>query len=346
MSPLAREVDQLLAAGGVPLFTRPVFTGVLRDVFGFRFRYLLSRARNGEVRGAMPCFDLASVLCGRRLSTAPFNFFGGLHASDETAAHDLLVQARRAAVARRWVEMKLTAPLPQELVAEFGLAVRYDFLTFEVPLEGEGEMERRRHPRLRERLRALRRQLGRRLVVAAAARAEEVAAFHRLLTREYLRKHRMLPLPFALFRRVWQELGPAGGAEVLLARIDGRLAAGAFLLQDGDRVRYQWGAFELALGHESPLKLLLDEAMRRAVAQGKGFFDLGLTARTHAGLRFFKTRWGGVERALPWYYLLAPGERVPQLSYHSSFGAVRQALRWIPPPLLRLVPPGLFRHLA
>ena len=50
--------------------------------------------------------------------------------------------------------------------------------------------------------------------------------------------------------------------------------------------------------------------MRRERADGMHLFDLGLTARAHEGLRFFKTRWGGVERALPWYYMLAPGESV------------------------------------
>ncbi len=346
LSPEEREIDGLLAGEGAPPFTRPAFTRVLAETFGFPFRYIVSRSADGDVCGAMPCFGLSSLLFGRRLVTAPFNFYGGLAARGDRALEDLLGQAREASTGRRWFEIKATSPLPDELVARFDLAVRRDFLTYEVPLGSEKEVERRQHSRLRERLRSLRRELGPRLAFSTAACTADLAAFHRLLTREYLRKHLMLPLPFALFRRLWLELSPAREAEVLMARIDGRLAAGVFLLHDGGRVLYQWGAYDLGQGHRSPLKILLDEAIRHALSQGCEVFDLGLTARAHEGLRFFKTRWGGVERPLPWYYMLSPGERVPHLSYDRSFAMIRKVFRLVPVVLARAVPPMLIRHLA
>ncbi len=51
-------------------------------------------------------------------------------------------------------------------------------------------------------------------------------------------------------------------------------------------------------------------------------------------------------RALPWYTVLAPGEKVPVLSYYSSFGIVRKAMRLVPVWLARAVPAALFRQLA
>jgi CelD/BcsL family acetyltransferase involved in cellulose biosynthesis len=324
----------------------PIMTELLAEVFGFEVRWLVSRSDGGTLRGAMPCFLLASALFGRRVVTAPFNFFGAGAADGEEAWDDLLAQGRDLAAGGRWLEVKTTEPLPERVVHRFGLQVRAEFLTYEVPLVDEGELERRRQQRFREKLRALRRAFGDRIVVAPAATRADVERFHRLLTREYLRKHRMLALPAALFVRVWETLALTGEAELLLLDLDGRLAAGAFVFRNGGRESYQWGAYELDLGSASPLALLLDEAMRRALRAGRTIFDLGLTARSHEGLRFFKSRWGAVERPLPWYYLLSPGERVPTLSYDRSFALARYAVAALPVALARALPPRLIRELA
>jgi CelD/BcsL family acetyltransferase involved in cellulose biosynthesis len=340
-------IDAFLAASGqnTGLMT-PAMTGLLVEVFGFEVRWLVSMAYDGAIRGAMPCFLLGSLLFGRRIVTAPFNFFGAGAAIGIEALSDLLEQARQLAVGRRWIEIKATTPLPEQLVADFGLAPREAFLTYEVPLIDEDDLERRRQSRFREKLRSLWRRLGRSITVAPASDRADVKRFHRLLTREYLRKHRTLPLPLALFVRVWETLSPTGKVELLLLELDGRLAAGVYLFRQGEREIYQWGAYELDFAAMSPLALLLDEAMRRALVAGKMTFDLGLTARSHEGLRVFKSRWGAVERPMTWYYLLSPGERLPDVSYDRSFPVARSVIAVLPAGVASVLPPRVIRELA
>jgi CelD/BcsL family acetyltransferase involved in cellulose biosynthesis len=341
------EIAAFLAATGEPpSLMVPAMVDVLADVFAFEIRWLVSRADDGAIRGAMPVFLLSSSLFGRRVVTAPFNFFGAGAAAGDEAWNDLLQQVSALAVGRRWVEIKATSPLPNRAVERFGLVAREAFLTYEVPLLDESDLELRRHPRFRTRLRSLRRTLGERIVIRSAGGEADVDRFHRLLTREYLRKHRTLPLPAALFLRAWEAFAPDGGVELLLLDLDGRLAAGAYLFRAGTREIYQWGAYDLGLAGCNPLALLLDEAMRRALAAGRATFDLGLTARSHEGLRFFKSRWGAVERPLTWYYLLSRGERLPDVSYDRSFAMARRLIAVFPAGLARALPPRLIRELA
>ncbi len=345
--PQRREItDFLLERPEATAHMEPDFTLLVAELFGLDFRYILSRDPAGRLRGVMPCFLLSSIIFGRRAVSLPFNFYGGCAAESVEALDDLIGQVKRLPVSLKYREIKNTSPLPEKLVSKYSLAVRRDFVGYELPLTGHRDLEQRRRPRFRARLRNLNRQLSGRLTLARGDGEAGLNAFHRLLTREYLRKHHTVPLPLKFFRAILESPSPRKKAELFLLRLDGRPAAGVIVLRFRKSMVYQWGAYELDLACFSPLALLLERLMPRALEEGFEVFDLGLTDTCHAGLRQFKTRWGAEERPYHYYYLLDRDEEPPTLSYHSSFSVLRRLLGATPVHLGGSLPVWMIRQLA
>src|SRR6185369_6373053 len=152
--------------------------------------------------------------------------------------------------------------------------------------------------------------------------------FYDLLTDEYKFKHLMLVQPFRLFRLVAEALPDR--FHLCVAKLKDKIIGGAIILRFKDVDYYLWGAYDQKFEEISPLTLVLAEAMKRARDAGSKSFDLGVTSRSHEGLNFFKSRWGGVCEPLNYYYMANRDEDVPHLDYFNSFRTARQALKFVP----------------
>ena len=349
-SPGPPEVWDILRDCGAEglIFHHPGWLKLIEDCYGLVPRHLVTSAPGGA--GLLTLFETASPLLGRKLTSQPFNFYGGLIGSSDEAKAALLGQAAHLWRTGRakYVEIKNTRPLNPELVAEFGLIERSKFVRYVVALDQDfARVEQGLKRRFREKLTRLRRAATAAGVIVEAVAApgeQELWPFYDLLTEEYRRKHLMLVQPFKLFRAVAGAL-PAN-LILVLARRGGRVLGGAVVLRFGGTDFYLWGAYDLKQEELSPLTLVLAEAMRRAGEAGSHSFDLGLTSRSHEGLNFFKSRWGGVCEPLHYYYLARHPAAVPDLEYFNSYRPLRRLIRPVPRRVIQWVSPLVIRWLA
>lgn len=120
------------------------------------------------------------------------------------------------------------------------------------------------------------------------SRAEsDLRSFYSVLANQYVREHQMVFQPFGLY---WALLA-SGAAALIVARQEGVLVGGMFLLADGDVLHYSWGA-RSRIDNVSIGTVLVDYALRYAKAQGYTKFDFGSTPLSDANLLDFKSRWG------------------------------------------------------
>lgn len=128
------------------------------------------------------------------------------------------------------------------------------------------------------------------LELVTACREPDFAVFYHLylLTRKRLR---LPPLPPELFSGLVRELGPGGGAEVLLARRDGVTVGGLFTLRQGLRTSFEHVGVDPEFKGPSVFHFLYWNGILRALEKGCTEVDFGRTAESNTGLMRFKKRW-------------------------------------------------------
>jgi hypothetical protein len=88
-----------------------------------------------------------------------------------------------------------------------------------------------------------------------------------------------------------RQLFPLGAGRLILARYQGRVAAGGMFLRDGCSVMYFHGAADRAYSRHFPACAVLDEAIRWACQTGASTFNFGGSGGI-ASLEQFKSFWG------------------------------------------------------
>ena len=133
----------------------------------------------------------------------------------------------------------------------------------------------------------------------------------------HLRRHRELgvaPLPRALFSGILDTLGPRGKAELLLARLEGKVISGCMYI----RHRAIQDVFLLAMDSScarfSPNYLITDHSIRRAAASGVRIYNWQSSPDRQGGVYRYKEQWGAREASYSFLtLLLCPTERIARL---------------------------------
>lgn len=167
-----------------------------------------------------------------------------------------------------------------------------------------------------ERVRA---RFSRSQVIRNIARAERAGTLVRVATcradfdafcalHERTRRRQGIPVqPRRFFDELWSGVVEPGLGEVLLADSAERPAvAGALFLSWNGTTIYKFGASDPDAWPQRPNHLIFWTAIRDACTRGNRRFDFGRTDLENAGLRAFKSTWGGNERPLV-YSSLGPG---------------------------------------
>lgn len=116
----------------------------------------------------------------------------------------------------------------------------------------------------------------------------DLDAFYRVLATQYVREHRMVFQPFALYARLLR----LGVGRLLVAKTpEHGVVGGMFMLSDGPVLHYNWGA-RLQVANVSIGTLLIDAAVAHAAQSGYRYFDFGSTALSDSELLDFKLKWG------------------------------------------------------
>ena len=140
------------------------------------------------------------------------------------------------------------------------------------------------------------RKLG--VLVEQAPDENTVKEFYAMLRETLQRQHAVSPHPESFFAALYEHLAPAGMLELLTAKHEGRIVAGALFVRNQDEAHLISAASRSESLHLSPNNLLLWEAIARNAKAGVAVLDLG--GKGHPGIDKFKESFG----PLPYAYTI------------------------------------------
>jgi hypothetical protein len=135
----------------------------------------------------------------------------------------------------------------------------------------------------------------------------------------------------------------AAESEIVLGRYQGKTVGALYVLREGRTAMLHAALTDPAYRHLPVQDQLLWRYIERSMRDGREppVIDFGRT-RPDSAKRFFKRRWGTVERTIHYSYLLKPGMKPPQiLPDNPKFGPAIVAWRHLPRPIQRAIGPRL-----
>ncbi len=306
---------------------------VVEEVFRHTPHYLMA-LEGGEIRGALPLFEIHGLLSGRVLVSVPYGVYGGLCGTDPMARRALLEEARRLALSLRvrHVELRhLRDPEP-------GLPSKSLYSTFAKPLDADPDVNFAAIPRKQRRMI----RQGTKHGLEASRGWEHLGRFYELFV-ENKRRLGSPPFPLELFESVHDHFGKE--AELLTVWHEGRMIAGVISFFYQDRVMPYYGAaleeaFSLAVND-----FMYWELMREACLAGYRVFDFG-RSREGTGPYNFKRHWGFEPQPLAYQYVLVNGHDIPNISpSNPRLRPFIESWKRLPLPVTKWLGPALTRWL-
>ena len=318
--------------GGSP-FHLVAWKRAVESTFGHRAHYLMA-VRGGAVEGVLPLFEVRGLLGGRGLVSAPYGVYGGICASSTGAREELLGAARnlRSRIGAAYVELRHRAE------QRLDLPTKSRYVTFSRRISASDEENLNAIPRKQRRMT--------RQGVKHGLRAEFGLAHLDAFWGVYARSVHALGSPVfprRLFRAIAEEFGKE--CELLTVWKDERMVAGVLSLYYEDQVLpYYGGALGVALPY-AVNDFMYWELMCHVAKAGYRTFDFG-RSREGTGAYHFKRHWGFEAVSLPYQYVLADGQSMPDLSpSNPRVGLAVRAWKHLPLPVTKIVGPMLTRYL-
>lgn len=270
------------------IFHHPRWLAMLRDTYGYKVFAVC--VREGEcITAAIPFADIQSPLTGRRWISLPFSdHCRPLVQAENSGAMETLLEALRhkhdegiPKIEIRWNIATTQAMHDREFVLHtLDLREGYDavFKRF--------EKQTLRRSILKAEKSGVRVREGRSV--------DDLNAFYTLQVNT--RKRLGVPAqPYEFFEAVWRYILQEGLGFLAIAEKDGRPLAANMYFRFGKTVYYKYGASDFRYKEFRPSHAVMNEAIRKACAEGASFFDFGRSDSDGEGLRRFKSGWGSLE---------------------------------------------------
>jgi FemAB-related protein (PEP-CTERM system-associated) len=298
--------------------------------------------RNGRIVGVAPLFRVANSplgpLFGSRLVSTPNAVYGGVVAEDAPARAALIKTARSLAKDLRvdYLELRDTRERDSD-TSDFR---RYDlYVAFERPITPDEDALMKSFPRDVRRMIRLGAQGG---LSSQIGREELLDDFYDV----YAASVRRLGTPvypkrlFAEFLREFPE-----ACDILLVKQGERVAGGALSFYFRDTVAPYYGGAYPEFHGVGVNNFMYWELMRAAARRGYARFDFGRSKRG-SGSYEFKRGWGMTERPLPYHFLLARADRLPELNpMNPKFKLLIETWKRLPLGFTKLIGPMIVKYL-
>lgn len=269
--------------------------------FGHACHYLFVE-EGGEIRGVLPLIHVQSVLFGNALISTGFGVYGGPLAVDDEAAAQLDAAARdlMGRVGADFLEYRCCNRLHDDRPVKDSL-----YVTFRKPIESDDDANLKNIPRKQ------------RAMVRKGMKAGLVSEIDRTPERQFaLYAESMRNLGTPVFPKNWfdvlmEELGE--DCEILTVLHEGRPVAAVMSFFFRNEVLPFYGGGSPAARDVAANDFMYWEVMRRAAARGCRVFDFG-RSKVDSGSYHFKKHWGFEPEPLYYEYVLAKGERMPEIN--------------------------------
>ena len=319
-------------APGGTFFHLTGWKDVLERAFGFRSCYLAAR-RDGALVGALPLFELRSLLGGTTLLSIPFAVEGGVCAIDDEARQALDSAALALCCERKAKHLELRDGLDaSEFHVREGL-----FYGFKRALQPTDEENMAAIPRKQRRMVRVGQQSG----LTSRVGIEDLAAFHDL----YARSVHQLGTPVFPLRyfRLLCERFPEESALLTVRHGDTPVAAVLSFFFNQTVLPYYAGS-RREYFRQAVNDFMYWELMRYARTRGCTRFDFG-RSKKGTGAYDFKCHWGFDPQPLR-YRVFVPGGGTVVERTMSGAGVqvLRRAWMRLPLGLTKLLGPMLIRR--
>ena len=315
-------------------FHRAGWQRVLLSVFKHETHFLYAE-RDGQILGVLPLVHVNSFLFGRALVSLPFAVYGGVAASDETAALCLEREAQQLAVRLKVAHLEM-----RHVQARHSDWPRQDlYVTFRKALMPDDEANMLAIPRKQ---RAMVRK-----GIKNALRSDIDDGVDRFfgLYADNVHRHGTPALPKRYFCALREEFG--SDCEVLtVSAPDGRPLSSVLSFYFRDEVLPYYAGDDLAARELAANDFKYWELMRRACARGVKVFDYGRSKRG-TGPYAFKKNWGFEPTPLQYEYCLYKRESVPQNNpSNAKFKLMIETWRRLPLGMANWLGPLVVRNLG
>jgi len=294
----------LLGHDDASIFHDPRWGAVMFQAYGNQPFYLTVR-RGREPVAALQLVRQASAVFGTHLCSLPYFDSADILSRDPDATAMLLTQAAnlRQKTAARWVELRLSRPLPQ-------LPTRDDKVTMLLPLPDDPAVL---WDKLKAKVRNQIRKATKADLRAVHGGGELLEHFHAV----YLRTMRDLGSPAhsrTFFELILRHFPDA--ARVFVVYQNRRPLAASLTLRDRHALRVPWAGSDWRFSLLNANMLLYWAMLEHGCRDRAPNFDFGRGTRD-GGTYQFKKQWGTTEVPLYWQYLLGEGDTLPELRHDS-----------------------------
>jgi FemAB-related protein (PEP-CTERM system-associated) len=315
-------------------FHRAGWQRVLRGVFRHQTHFLYAE-RDGQIRGVLPLVHVNSFLFGRSLVSLPFAVYGGVAASEESAALALEREAQQLAVRLGVDHLEM-----RNVQARHSDWPRQDlYVTFRKAILPDEEANMLAIPRKQ---RAMVRK-----GIKHALRSDIDDGVDRFfaLYADNVHRHGTPALPKRYFRALREEFGP--DCEVLtVSAPDGRPLSSVLSFYFRDEVLPYYAGDDLAARELAANDFKYWELMRRGCARGLKVFDYG-RSKQGTGPYAFKKNWGFEPTPLQYEYCLYKRDSVPQNNpSNTKFKLMIETWRRLPLGMANWLGPLVVRNLG
>lgn len=316
------------------IFHHPAWSQVLAECYGYRSFVCSVLDDKGAIKAGVPVMEIRSSLTGRRWVALPFSDHCRPLFDDEESLARLTDYFAEAYSAQTIPSIELNWEYPSRSLIQF--YSDHVLQTIDL-LPDAGEVFSRIKPKYRRTVRIAEREG---VHVEWGDTYEHLDAFYEL----HLLTRRRLGVPIQprkFFRLLWENVLKRDLGFLLLAYKDGLCLAGAIFLHWRKTVTYKYSASSGVDRKLGATDCILWKAIDWACDNGYTSLDLGRTARSNEGLRFYKKRWRSEEVPLVYSYL---GRKPTQPPGGKLMSIMQTVIRHSPTWVCRVAGEVLYRH--
>ena len=299
----------------------------------------------GEIRAALPVFEVNSWILGRRLVSIPFATLCDPLVSqgrDVESLLDRVIDLSRQVKASMIEIRTIQSPsMMQDGRLAEGKLFKHHSIILDKSLE---ELKMKLHRT------AVRKEITKadklKLTLKVAESESDVHTFYDI----YQKARRRLDLPaqpYEFFKSLWTVFHTEKRVRLLLAQKDGNIISGLIVLTYKDRCSAEYIGTDIAYRDVSADHYLIWQAIRMAHCEKFKIFDFGRTAITHENIMIFKSRWGTEVTDLPQYYYPPNGAVLSSnLEESLSYRLIRKICHHAPEAFFPYIGKFCYRHLG
>lgn len=278
---------------GVSVFHTSNWAKVLSETYKYKPRYVVAM-EGRQIISFLPLMDVKSFITGHRAVSLPFSDeCNPIYSDGET--FDLIWEfSKEYGKKKGWNNIQVRGAIPKKGYRTFNK----EFFKHELLLEEQEDTQINKFRGSTKR--NIKKALKAGVKTNDSNSISYVRAFYGLncITRK---RHGLPPQPFKLFRIIQKNILSNGYGYVTLSFLNDKIIAGSIFFNFNDTITYKYGASILEYQKYRANNLIMWNAIKNAILNGKRMFDFGRTDIEHQGLLQFKRGWTPIEKKIRYY---------------------------------------------